>query len=372
MHIAWSRIDLEDMRAIDPGLYKFKLKEISRALEIELGLARVRNERDPADRTLAPGRNEFEQARRLGTDLKAIRTAIRECWERSDSGKSFVAALAACGLILAHGDRRDFVVVDRAGGDHALSKRITGATSAETRARLADVDRWQLPSVDQAKTMQREYDRPMPGSYDRPEIAPALKREIAKCQPSRINAPALTAARPIIAPGPKSTVAPENHLLAPMRAATAPAAVQTQDRSPATNSPGEERAASTARRYDPRPAVADDCDRERAIDERTGAAPPRAANSGTLRRLFRQAVKALTGREAEAPKPKKSGRRRDDTGRQFISTANRLTHLRVRAAAALPWLADTLDWLNLWQPGGTELIDDLSQSAANNYLSPRL
>ena len=264
MHIAWSRIDLDDMRAIDPGLYKFKLKEISRALEIELGLARVRNDRDPADRTRAPGRNEFEQARRLGTDLKAIRNAIRECWERSDSGKGFAAALDARGLILARGDRRDFVVVDHAGGDHALSKRITGVTSADTRTRLADIERAQLPGVDAAKAMQREHDCRMPGSSDRPEILPALNRGIAEYQPSRINAPALTPTRPIIAFEPKSPATAENHLFASMRAAATPAAVEMRERSPATNSPGEDRAASTARRSDPQPAGDDDRDRGRA------------------------------------------------------------------------------------------------------------
>jgi hypothetical protein len=48
-----------------------------------------------------------------------------------------------------------------------------------------------------------------------------------------------------------------------------------------------------------------------------------------------------------------------------------LTRLRVRHFTAVPWLADTLDWLNLWQPGGTELTDDLSQTARDNHLSPR-
>jgi len=43
-----------------------------------------------------------------------------------------------------------------------------------------------------------------------------------------------------------------------------------------------------------------------------------------------------------------------------------------QARAALLWLADTLDWLNLWQPGGTELTDDVSQTGPNNHLSPRL
>jgi hypothetical protein len=156
MHVAWSRIDLETMRAIDPGLYKNKLKETCRELEAELGLTKVRNEREPEEKTRAAGRDEFEQSRRLKTDLKDIRESIRECWEGADSGKAFAAALEDRGLILARGDRRDFVVIDQAGGDHALGKRITGATAAETRARLDDLDRTALPSVEQAKERQQE------------------------------------------------------------------------------------------------------------------------------------------------------------------------------------------------------------------------
>ena len=57
--------------------------------------------------------------------------------------------------MLANGDRRDcFVVIDPAGGQHALNKKLTGLTLAETRDRLADLDRSQLPSVEQAKEMQ--------------------------------------------------------------------------------------------------------------------------------------------------------------------------------------------------------------------------
>jgi hypothetical protein len=176
LHIAWSRVDIEHECAIDPGLYKLKLKEISRELERDLGLTRVKNERDPEQKTLAPGRNEFEQARRLGTDLKAIREDIRDCWERSDNGKSFEAALAERGYVLARGDKRDFVVVDHAGGDHALGKRITGATAAETRARLADIDRAQLPSVEAAKELlaERAHDAPaLQKATPGPEILPA-------------------------------------------------------------------------------------------------------------------------------------------------------------------------------------------------------
>ena len=59
--------------------------------------------------------------------------------------------------MLANGDKRDcFVVVDQAGGHHALNKKLTGQTLAEMRDRLADLDRAQLPSVEQAQAMQRE------------------------------------------------------------------------------------------------------------------------------------------------------------------------------------------------------------------------
>ena len=102
------------------------------------------------------GRSEYDQARRLKTDIKAIRAGIRDCWERSDNGRSFVAALEAEGLVLARGDQRAFVVIDEKGGYHALSKRITGATPEETLFRLADLDTAKLPGVAAAKAMQLE------------------------------------------------------------------------------------------------------------------------------------------------------------------------------------------------------------------------
>ena len=157
MHVVWSRIDAEQMRAIDPGMFKNHLKEISRALEKQLGLQQVPNERAATDKTRAPGREEFEESRRLNTDLKAIRNIIHDGLQQSDSGKAFNAALEANGLMLANGDRRDcFVVIDAAGGQHALNKRLTGMTLAETRDRLSDIDRTQLPSVEEAQARQQE------------------------------------------------------------------------------------------------------------------------------------------------------------------------------------------------------------------------
>ena len=173
MHIAWSRIDLASLTAIDPGLYKNKMKSLCRAFEEEFGLTKVANERGADVKTKSANRAEFEQSRRLDTDLKAIRNTIHDCWQSADSGQAFAAALGEHGLILAKGDRRDYVIIDREGGDHALSKRITGATAPETRQRMADIDRATLPSVDEAKAMQRARPAPEP----RQDQGPAQRTE---------------------------------------------------------------------------------------------------------------------------------------------------------------------------------------------------
>lgn len=172
MHLAWSRIDQDTMKARPLPFFKFRLKEVSRELEIELGLTRVRNEREGLIE-YAPTRAEEEQARRLGLDIHQIRQTIRDCYGRSDCGRSFEAALAHERLILAQGERRDFIVLDAEGGMHALGKRILGVTAAQTRERLSDLDRQQLPTVEQARlhicerALGREYEKqePMPDRY---------------------------------------------------------------------------------------------------------------------------------------------------------------------------------------------------------------
>jgi hypothetical protein len=65
--------------------------------------------------------------------------------------------------------------------------------------------------------------------------------------------------------------------------------------------------------------------------------------------LFRDAVKAVTRRDDEEPKPQ-ARRRSGETEKGFSLAARRI--LRRAAAgsyvAASTWLADTLDWLRLW------------------------
>ena len=149
MHVAWSRIDGDTMKAIPLSWFKNNLCDVCRELEIEMGLTRVSSERQDGMR--APKRSEEEQARRLGVDLKATRQNIRDAYERTDNGKSFIAALAEHGLHLAPGDRRSWVVIDSAGGLHALGQRILGVKVAAVNARFSDLDRETMLGVEETR-----------------------------------------------------------------------------------------------------------------------------------------------------------------------------------------------------------------------------
>ena len=128
MHAAWFRVDVEQERAVDPGLFKLRLKETCRSLEREFGLRELDNHRQPHDRARAADRNEVEEARRLGTDIRAIRNAILDCYEHADNGRAFKAAIEERGFILANGDRRDcYLVIDQA-GDITHSTKNSAAT----------------------------------------------------------------------------------------------------------------------------------------------------------------------------------------------------------------------------------------------------
>lgn len=183
MHIAFSRIDQDTLTAKPLPFFKERLKKISRELELHFGLEPVTSRR-PDRIKYAPTRAEEEQARRLGFDIHEIRRTIRECWDRSDCGRSFAAGLADQGLVLAQGDRRDFVVMDRAGGLHALGKRVLDANKKAIRERLADLDTNRLPSVEKAR------DNLAGGPQRKPERLETLRQQLVEVN-REIYGPAL-------------------------------------------------------------------------------------------------------------------------------------------------------------------------------------
>jgi hypothetical protein len=153
------------------GLYKTKLQLYAREVEQKYGLQILSNERRPGARRAE--RNEFEEGRRLGRtpeQIHEVRTAIMQAYHAADSGKAFKAAMQERNWEVAAGDRNCFVIVDELGGKHALNKKLTGMTLKEIDAKLGDLDRSSLPSVDQAKAMQ--LDRAAARASQTREIVP--------------------------------------------------------------------------------------------------------------------------------------------------------------------------------------------------------
>jgi hypothetical protein len=159
-HVVWSRIDADSMTAISDSLTYPKHERAAREIEQALGLAALESvlvrDRD-VDR---PDRNpkDWESFRGKDSTLdpKAIKAEVTALWQAADSGIAFAAALEQHGYILAKGDRRDFCIIDQAGDEHSLARRIAGVKAAEIRARMADIERDQLPTVAEGRERARE------------------------------------------------------------------------------------------------------------------------------------------------------------------------------------------------------------------------
>ncbi|MBV9825331.1 MAG: hypothetical protein JO001_06620 [Alphaproteobacteria bacterium] len=206
-HVVWSRADLEHMRAIRCD-HNFRTHElVARALERDFGHVRVQGvhvERDGpnGERIIRPDRTpshgEMQQAQRSGVDPQTMRAEITALWRATDSGKSFAAALEQHGYVLARGDRRDFVIVDRHGEVHSLARRIEGARAADVRARLADLDSSRVPDVAQARALQQGRQLARQERSAEPATAPARKPE-RETRAGQGRATAERAAAPAIA-----------------------------------------------------------------------------------------------------------------------------------------------------------------------------
>jgi len=188
MHVGWSLIDTETMKAKPLPFFKLRAKALARELEEEFDLTRVKNERD-GPIPYAATKDEQQQAQRLGVDKDAIRNTIRACWDRSDCGRTFENELTGEGLILAQGSRRDYVVLDHAGGPHALGKRILGATAAQVREKLADLDREQVPTIEDARQFLLDLPRDrmdqLTGELSKVQKQIETEREYAERDPVR-------------------------------------------------------------------------------------------------------------------------------------------------------------------------------------------
>ncbi len=61
--------------------------------------------------------------------------------------------------MLARGDRRDYVIIDRKGGVHSLARRIDGMKAAELREFMAAINPESVPNIEQAREIIAERER---------------------------------------------------------------------------------------------------------------------------------------------------------------------------------------------------------------------
>lgn len=144
-HVVWSRIDVNELKAIHLGRYKLALRDLSRDLFLDHGwvlpdgLATYGN-KSPLNFTL----EEWQAAKRQGLDPREIKQTFQHAWERSDSQLGFKNALEDRGYFLARGDRRGFVALDVDGNAHSIAK-WAGLKAKDVKAKLGSSDN--LPSV---------------------------------------------------------------------------------------------------------------------------------------------------------------------------------------------------------------------------------
>ena len=161
-HAVYSRIDIDEMKAINMSHFKSKLMDVSRELFMEHGWLMPRGMmnsklRDPATYSLA----EYHQARRVKIHPNALKEMFRESWAVSDSKKAFGQALMERGFLLARGDRRGYVALDHTGQVYSIT-RYCGVKKRHVAERLGAPE--QLPALEDA---QAEMARRMTGTLKR-------------------------------------------------------------------------------------------------------------------------------------------------------------------------------------------------------------
>lgn len=161
VHVVWSRVDLEKRCTISDSWNYRRHEEAARELETLFGHRHLHGSRSQhASRRRGIEDYELQQSERSGLPSRQVSKDISALWLASPDGAGFRKRLADAGYILARGDRRVFVVIDRAGEVHSLTRRIDVADARMVRASLAGVELGELPSVAEVrKTVRRDRAR---------------------------------------------------------------------------------------------------------------------------------------------------------------------------------------------------------------------
>jgi len=154
-HVVFQRTDMETLKLIPDSWNYTAHEKAARKLEREWG-----HEQVPGAH-VDPKKPEFERSDQADHDRQqAARSKlsraerseqITNLYRQSDSARSFVAALGSSGYILARGDRRDFVLIDKQGEAYSLPRYISGVKTKDVRSFMQGHAIEALPSVNDAR-----------------------------------------------------------------------------------------------------------------------------------------------------------------------------------------------------------------------------
>lgn len=159
-HAVWSRIDTDKMRAVQLSHDRHALRAVvlefarDHGLDLPRGVTRDRTRDSPRRR--AENLAEKQQEERTGMTREERMRAITQAWHDTRDARNLVTALEARGFLLARGDRRAYVVVDRFGEIHSLARQVSGVRAKDVRARLADYPLDNLPDAKKAQAFARQ------------------------------------------------------------------------------------------------------------------------------------------------------------------------------------------------------------------------
>lgn len=190
-HVVWSRIDVDQGKAVPLSFFKDKLMTVTRefardhGLELPQGYHR-REDEYRRNRQLS-GYDGIKQ-KETGITHEQRMAAVTGAWQRSDSGQAFANALEELGYVLARGrNKTRLVVVDIYGHTTALTRLIDDpSVKAKTvRDKLGpDYAPENLPSVKQAQELAAQH-RMAIEAFEKARLESEKVLELTKHQAAR-------------------------------------------------------------------------------------------------------------------------------------------------------------------------------------------
>jgi hypothetical protein len=162
VHVVFQRCDPETLKMWEVWQNFKKHEQASLRMSKEFGMEIIPGKHAKRDREKQPEfprqemtEAEAQQEKRTGLNLADRKAEIAELYGAASTGQSFKNAVEAAGYVLAQGEK-GYLIVDTAGGHSLIQRNIKGLKKAEVDRFMADVPMDKLPTLDEAKALQKE------------------------------------------------------------------------------------------------------------------------------------------------------------------------------------------------------------------------